>query len=194
MKIELVDCFDSFSWNLAAALSNHGDVVTTRVDALEVERASVADLLVLGPGPGTPDHYPALFALLERRSDRPVFGVCLGFQAQCLFEGGRLKRGAPVHGMTASLLHDGGSEFRDVPQRSEVMRYHSLIIEEVGRDFEVCATTPDGITMAARHTSRPWFGVQFHPESVASQDGARLIDNVIAGWVIAGWIVGERNG
>jgi anthranilate synthase component 2 len=187
-RILLVDCFDSFSWNVVGLLRDAG----ARVDVVRSDRALVThadrtrpDLVVLSPGPGRPTEYPRVLDLLDRRLGRLAFlGVCLGMQALGEVAGAAVVRApAPRHGKTSPVRHDGGAEFRGVRNPFRVMRYHSLRLDEatLPSSLGVAArSADDGVVMAVRHRVHDAFGVQFHPESFGTPVGGRLIANLLA--------------
>jgi len=187
-RILLVDCFDSFSHNVAGALRvlrARVEVVRSDVDLGEAVLRTAPDLIVLSPGPGRPSDYPGVRALVRRELARiPILGVCLGMQAIAEAEGARIVRAPrPLHGKTSRVRHDGGPEFAGVPRRFTVMRYHSLRVDEstCPGSLEPAARSDDGVIMALRHRSAPAFGVQFHPESFGTAHGGRILANVLAG-------------
>jgi len=181
----VVDNYDSFTYNLVQMFRQHPlDVVVRRSDA--VTPADVTALgpsyLVVGPGPGDPAHAGVSCELIARFGTTiPTFGVCLGLQ--CLNEvyGGRTVRTQPVHGKTSAIDHAGRGLFAGVPAPLVVARYHSLAVEPAAaalRDhLEITARTTDGVIMGLAHRRAPLCGVQFHPESVLTEHGARLIRN-----------------
>jgi anthranilate synthase/aminodeoxychorismate synthase-like glutamine amidotransferase len=132
--------------------------------------------VVLSPGPGHPDEYD--WSLLDL--GRPVLGVCLGLQGMVTHFGGRVGRDRPAHGEVASIDHDGRGVFGGLPQGLGAVRYHSLAALEVPDALEVSASS-DGVVMGVRHRELPLEGVQFHPESILSEHGARMVENFIAG-------------
>ncbi len=186
MKILLIDNFDSFVYNLAQAFGALGaSPVVVRNDASldELRRVDPA-ALVISPGPGTPREAGVSGAAIELFSPRiPVLGVCLGHQ--CIGEvfGGTVDRAGvgPVHGKTSVIEHDAKGVFDGVASPMIATRYHSLAIEE--RDFpdvlEVTARSSDGVVMGVRHKDLRVEGVQFHPESVLTEDGPRLMQNFL---------------
>jgi len=188
-RVFFVDCFDSFSWNVVGLLRDGG----ARVDVVRSDRALVGaadrfrpDLVVLSPGPGRPSEYPRVMDLIDRRLGRwPFLGVCLRMQALGESEGAVVSRApAPRHGKTSRVRHDGGAEFEGVRSPFEVMRYHSLRLDEASLppSLEIAARSEDDdVIMAIRHRSHDAFGVQFHPESFATTAGGRLVANLLAG-------------
>jgi anthranilate synthase/aminodeoxychorismate synthase-like glutamine amidotransferase len=187
-RVLLVDCLDSFSWNIVGLLREIGarvDVLRSDADLDTAVDGAPPDLLVLSPGPGRPTDYPGVLRLVESTLGRvPLLGVCLGCQAIAHVEGARTVRAPrPLHGKTSPVRHDGGPEWSGVPRTFTAMRYHSLCVEEEGLppDLEPAARADDGVLMALRHRRVPAFGVQFHPESFLTGPGGRILANVLAG-------------
>jgi anthranilate synthase/aminodeoxychorismate synthase-like glutamine amidotransferase len=180
--ILLVDNYDSFTWNLFQVMGGLGaDVEVLRNDAVTVAQIRGMDVrgIVLSPGPGTPDESGVcLDVLRELQGELPILGVCLGHQAICQVAGGHIGRAAaPVHGKPWDVLHDGRGIFEGLPQPLRAGRYHSLVATDVPDTLRVAARTPEGEVMAVQDRARPTWGVQFHPESVLTPDGDRLLAN-----------------
>ncbi len=184
----LLDNYDSFTWNLFHYLEELGvDVLVRRNDAITVEEALDARIraIVISPGPGRPENAgitPALVrAAAERR--RPLLGVCLGHQAIGHVFGARIVRaGRVMHGKTSPVRHDGGSVFAGLPSPFVATRYHSLVIARDGLPAELVVTAEsedDGEIMGIAHRHLPLHGVQFHPESIASEQGHQLLANFL---------------
>ena len=180
--ILLIDNYDSFTWNLYQQMAGLGaEVAVHRNDALDVAGclALGAGAIVLSPGPGRPAQAgvcPALIAALPERL--PLLGVCLGHQALVEHYGGALEQDpVPVHGRSSPVHHDGSELFRDLQSPFEAGRYHSLRAQRgaLPEPLELTAWTEDGLVMAVRHRELPRFGVQFHPESVLTPQGTRLV-------------------
>lgn len=185
--ILLVDNYDSFTWNLFQQMAGLGaEVEVVRNDALDVAGflALGARAVVLGAGPGRPRDAGASLELLARLpATVPVLGVCLGHEALVEHEGGALEVDpVPVHGRASAVHHDGSALFADLSSPFEAGRYHSLRArrEDLPATLAVTAWTADGLVMAVRHRELPRFGVQFHPESILTPDGARLMANFLA--------------
>lgn len=185
--IFVLDNYDSFTYNLVQYLGELGaELEVQRNDAVtvdEVERELRPERIVVSPGPGTPDDAGITLSLIERFAGRvPLLGVCLGHQAIGQVFGGRVVRApAPVHGKPVEVCHDGKTIFEGLDYRFPAARYHSLVVE---RDtlpdcLEVSATTPDGLIMGLRHRELKVEGVQFHPESVLTAEGKRLLSNFL---------------
>jgi len=182
----VLDNYDSFTFNLVQYMGELGaDVVVRRNDELtpqEVE-ALHPERIVLSPGPCTPQEAGISIDLIRHMAGKvPILGVCLGHQAIGAAFGGNIIR-APklMHGKTSAVQHDGKTIFDGISTPMTCTRYHSLIVEEKGlpKDLEVSARTADGTIMGLRHRSFPVEGVQFHPESVLTTDGKRLIQNFL---------------
>jgi anthranilate synthase/aminodeoxychorismate synthase-like glutamine amidotransferase len=183
----IIDNYDSFTWNLAHRLGELGaPAVVVRNDAVtvdEVERRAPSRL-VISPGPGRPEGAGVSVGLLRRFAGRvPILGVCLGHQALAVAFGGRVDRAAaPMHGKTSMVTHDGSPLFAGLATEIEVGRYHSLVIPNDGVPpgfVRAAWVTGDGTVMAVRHERWPVFGVQFHPESVLTPIGHRLLQNFL---------------
>ena len=187
-RILVVDNYDSFVYNLVQYLGQLGaEVVVRRNDAVtpdELDDLAVAGVLV-SPGPGAPESAGQSMAFVRACADRalPLFGVCLGHQAIGAVFGGRVVR-APelLHGKTSEVHHDGVGVLAGLPSPFIATRYHSLAVDEAGLagDIEVTGRTASGIVMALRHRTLPIEGVQFHPESVLTQGGHRIVANWLA--------------
>lgn len=183
----LIDNYDSFTWNLAHRLGELGaDVKVVRNDAVsvaEIERMA-PEKLVISPGPGRPEGAGVSVDALRRFAGRmPILGVCLGHQALAVAFGGRVDRArAPMHGKTSIVAHEGSHLFAGLSATFDAGRYHSLVIarDAVPVDFVTTAwTTEDETIMGIRHQRWPIFGVQFHPESVLTPVGHRLLENFL---------------
>ncbi len=186
-RILLIDNYDSFTFNLVQGLRALGaDVRVARNDEITPEEALVLETthVVLSPGPGTPARAGRMPALLELFLERvPILGVCLGHQAIGARFGGRIARAArPVHGKHSRIYHDGRGVFRGLPNPFEAGRYHSLCVGEEGLASElvISAWTAEGEIMGLRHRTLPVEGVQFHPESILTPRGGRILANFLA--------------
>jgi anthranilate synthase/aminodeoxychorismate synthase-like glutamine amidotransferase len=184
--ILVIDNYDSFTFNLVQLLYTLGaEVKVARNDEIDVEgvAASGASHLVVSPGPCTP-HEAGVSMAAIRASKVPVLGVCLGHQSiGAVFGGNVIRAPEPVHGKTASIRHEGRSIFEGMPHAFQAARYHSLVVEAASlpAELEATAWTPDGLIMGLRHRERPVVGVQFHPESVLTPEGPRLVRNFLDG-------------
>jgi anthranilate synthase component II len=183
----LIDNYDSFTWNLAHRLGELGaDVRVVRNDAVtigDIERMTPARL-VISPGPGRPESAGISVDALRRFTGRiPILGVCLGHQALATAFGGRVERAAaPMHGKVSMVSHEGSHLFTGLSATFEAGRYHSLMIPRDGlpREFVLSAWVEgNGTVMGVRHERFPVFGVQFHPESVLTPVGHRLLQNFL---------------
>jgi anthranilate synthase component 2 len=182
----VLDNYDSFTFNLVQYMGELGaDVVVRRNDELTPEEveALAPDRILLSPGPCTPQEAGISIDLIRHMAGKvPILGVCLGHQAIGAAFGGKIVR-APklMHGKTSQVEHDGKTIFAGLDTPMTCTRYHSLIVQEKGlpRDLEISARTADGTIMGLRHRSLPIEGVQFHPESVLTSDGKRLIENFL---------------
>ena len=185
--ILVLDNYDSFTFNLVQILAAFGrDVEVVRNDALTVDEilAKRPDRIVVSPGPGRPEDAGVSCALIARNTDVPLLGVCLGHQALGAVFGGRVSR-APtlMHGKTSEISHDGRGLFAGLPSPFTATRYHSLVVDRdsVPEVLRVTATTADGIVMGLAHRTRPLAGVQFHPESILTTEGEKLLKNFVEG-------------
>ncbi|WP_417515151.1 anthranilate synthase component II [Minwuia sp.] len=184
--ILLIDNYDSFTYNLVHYLGELGaDVTVRRNDVLSVDEALAMkpDAIVLSPGPGRPETAGISLDLLARApEDLPVFGVCLGHQTIGQAFGGKVVLASELmHGKTSGIRHTDGGVFEGLPEGFEATRYHSLTVERgsLPDELMITAETEDGHIMGLRHRSRPVFGVQFHPESIASEHGHALLKNFL---------------
>ncbi len=172
--VVVVDHRDSYTWNLVhlvAAVTGVLPVVVQWDDPVDLAAYSH---IVLSPGPGHPEEYRWSFD-----EGRPVLGVCLGLQGMVLAFGGEVGRVEPAHGAVEAVTHDGRGIFAGVPSPLDAVRYHSLAAVRLPDELEASAWAADGTVMGARHRSLPIEGVQFHPESILSEHGARLVANFL---------------
>ena len=184
-RVLVVDNYDSFTYNLVQYLGELG----AEVEAVRNDAASVEDLLdggwdrvVVSPGPCTPNEAGISVEAMRRfpGAGVPTLGVCLGHQSLAQAFGGRVVRHLPVHGKTTEVEHDGTGLFAGLPNPLTVGRYHSLVVDP---DLPPCLQATahgGGVLMAMRHRELPAAGVQFHPESVLTPDGRRLLENFLA--------------
>jgi anthranilate synthase component 2 len=191
MKLLMVDNYDSFTFNLVQYFGELGaDVKVVRNDEIDVEGIAGLrpDALVLSPGPCTPAEAGVCVAAIEAFAGRlPILGVCLGHQAIGAALGGRVVRARRLmHGKTDVLQHDGRGVYANLPERFDVIRYHSLAIERetLPALLEVTSTSSDGEIMGVRHrelaaTKTPLEGVQFHPESILTEHGRAMLRNFL---------------
>ncbi|MEO5375773.1 MAG: aminodeoxychorismate/anthranilate synthase component II [Alphaproteobacteria bacterium] len=183
----LIDNYDSFTYNLWHYLGEAGvEVEVRRNDALTAEQALAMGPrgIVISPGPCDPDRAGICLELIRQAAGRvPLLGVCLGHQSIGQAFGGRVVRApVPMHGKVSAIRHIGTGVFAGLPSPFKATRYHSLIVERESLPdaLEVTAETDDGLIMGLAHRTLPIHGVQFHPESIASEHGHALIDNFIA--------------
>jgi anthranilate synthase component 2 len=184
--IVLIDNYDSFTFNLVHYLGGLGaDVVVHRNDKVTPEEVidSAPEAIVLSPGPCTPTEAGICLELIAKASARiPILGVCLGHQAIGQAFGGRVVRApVPVHGKLSEIRHKSTGIFRGINGPFQATRYHSLVVDRatMPRELVVSAETEDGLVMGLAHASLPLYGVQFHPESIASEHGHLLLKNFL---------------
>lgn len=182
----LIDNYDSFTYNLVHYLGELGATVTVRRnDALSVAEALdlATEGLILSPGPCDPDHAGICLDLVRRAPEElPILGVCLGHQViGQVFGGAIIHAPAPMHGKLSAVHHDGTGVFRGLAEDFLATRYHSLMVasDRLPDSLAVTARTADGVIMGLRHRQRPVHGVQFHPESIASENGHALLRNFL---------------
>ncbi len=183
----LIDNYDSFAYNLVHYLGELGaEVQVRRNDAITVDEALALKPqgIVLSPGPATPDKAGICLELVRRAAGSvPILGVCLGHQAIGQAFGGKVVRApVPMHGKISEIHHNGGAVLKGIPNRFRATRYHSLIVDRPSLPacLEVTAETDDGLIMGLAHRQLAVHGVQFHPESIASEHGHRLLENFLA--------------
>ncbi|WP_028965219.1 anthranilate synthase component II [Sphingomonas phyllosphaerae] len=182
--ILVVDNYDSFTWNLVHYVMELGaEVRVVRNDALTAAEAlaSGAQAILISPGPCTPNEAGVSLDLVAACAEarRPLFGVCLGHQSIGQHFGGKVVRGGLMHGKTCPVEHDGTGVFAGLPSPFTATRYHSLIVTDVPDSLIVNATAGDASVMGLRHRELPIHGVQFHPESIATEHGHDLIANFL---------------
>lgn len=186
-RVLFVDNFDSFSYNVVHLLALAGaapDVMLNDDPRLQPAVLEGYDALVVGPGPGRPEHAPQMLRALRAAIDRemPVFGVCLGLQAIGEVLGASVTH-APkqMHGKTSHIIHDGSGVFAELPTPVEATRYHSLCLDPatIPDELRVVARSEDGVVQGIAHRARPVHAVQFHPESVLSEHGRQIVENFL---------------
>ena len=193
--ILVIDNYDSFTWNLVHYLMELGaQVEVVRNDAISAGQAlsSGAEAYLISPGPCTPNEAGVSLDLVAAcaAAGKPLLGVCLGHQSIGQHFGGKVVRAAQLmHGKTSAIAHDGSGLFAGLPSPFTGTRYHSLIVEEVPETLIVNARTADGVVMGFRHPTLPIHGVQFHPESIATEHGHAMLANFMT---LAGMRVKER--
>jgi anthranilate synthase component 2 len=184
-SIALIDNYDSFTWNLVHALGALGaEVEVHRNDAVSVDQVDEmrADAIVISPGPCTPNEAGISVALIQRLGKTtPILGVCLGHQSVGQAYGGEIVRAHPVHGKVSTIRHRGEGVLRGINGPFSATRYHSLVIEResLPEDLVITAETDEGIVMSVSHKRHPVHGVQFHPESIASEHGQTVLKNFL---------------
>jgi anthranilate synthase component 2 len=182
--ILVIDNYDSFTWNLVHYLMELGvEVRVERNDSLSAAEAlaSNAQGFLISPGPCTPTEAGVSLDLVAACADaqRPLLGVCLGHQAIGQHFGGKVVRGGLMHGKTSPIDHDGTGVFAGLPTPFTATRYHSLIVTDIPDTLAVNATASDGSVMGFRHRALPIHGVQFHPESIATEHGHAMLANFL---------------
>jgi anthranilate synthase component II len=195
--IVLIDNYDSFTFNLVHYLGELGaDVVVHRNDKISAREVIDADpdAIVLSPGPCTPNEAGICLELVEDAASKiPMFGVCLGLQSIGQAFGGKVVRApAPVHGKLSEITHQGQGVFRGINGPFKATRYHSLVVDRATLPDALAVTAEtDGLVMGAAHKSLPVHGVQFHPESIASEHGHLMLKNFLE--LAATWNAGRRH-
>jgi anthranilate synthase component 2 len=186
MQVLLIDNYDSFTYNLVHLLGRlEVEVSVVRNDELTVDDviARGPDAIVISPGPSRPERAGISVELVRRLGPTiPILGVCLGHQAIGVAFGARVARVEPVHGKRSAIFHSGRGAFRALSSPIFAARYHSLAIDRgsIPAELEVTAWSPDGIPMAVAHRSDPIQGLQFHPESILTDDGEALVANFLS--------------
>ncbi len=183
----VIDNYDSFTYNLVQYLGELGATMEIRrndaVSIDEIETSLKPEKILISPGPGTPDDAGVSLEILKVFGSRvPILGVCLGHQAIGQMFGGRVVRApVPVHGKPVEIRHDGRTIFKDLEENFQAGRYHSLIVERESLPdcLEISAESPDSLIMAMRHKTLRIEGVQFHPESILTTAGKKLLRNFL---------------
>ena len=192
--ILVIDNYDSFTWNLVHYLMELGaEVEVVRNNAMSAGQAlsTGADAFLISPGPCTPNEAGISLDLVAACADagKPLLGVCLGHQSIGQHFGGKVVRGGLMHGKTSPVSHDGTGLFQGLPSPFTATRYHSLVVQDIPSKLLVNATSDDMMVMGFRHATLPIHGVQFHPESIATEHGHAMLANFMR---IAGLPVKER--
>ena len=181
LRILLLDNYDSFTYNLYQYLCQLGaDVEVVRNDEISVDEIAARELdgIVVSPGPSRPENAGVTLDVIRHFGPRmPVLGVCLGHQSIGMVYGGEVITVEPVHGKKSAVDHRGQGIFEGLPTPVEAGRYHSLAVarESIPDVLEVTATSPDGLVMGLRHREHPVEGIQFHPESILTEDGMTML-------------------
>ncbi|MDD1665660.1 MAG: aminodeoxychorismate/anthranilate synthase component II [Methanomicrobiales archaeon] len=188
MRVLVIDCYDSFTFNLTQLVGSLGAApeVILNDSPPEVLERDAWDRIILSPGPGRPEESGLCLTALATISRRiPTLGVCLGHQAVCTAFGGRVVRGdRPVHGKTSFISHDGKGIYEGILNPFTATRYHSLVADRRSLPSDLVVTAEsqeDGCVMGVRHRRFPIEGVQFHPESILTGEGAKIIGNFLFG-------------
>lgn len=184
----LIDNYDSFTYNIVQYLGDLGaEPDVYRNDRITVDEvlAKKPDGVIISPGPCNPDQAGICLDLIRACADNalPMFGVCLGIQALGqVFGGDVIRAPIPMHGKISNIRHDGNSVFKGLPSPLKATRYHSLVVDmtTVPADLEITAQSEDGLIMGLAHTSLPLHGVQFHPESIATEHGHKMFQNFLS--------------
>jgi para-aminobenzoate synthetase component 2 len=186
MRILMIDNYDSFTYNLVQYLGELGaELIVRRNDAIDIAgvRAMAPQAIVISPGPCTPKEAGISVALLrEMAGELPILGVCLGHQCVGEAFGAKVVRaGRLMHGKTSAIVHDGATIFAGLPSPFEAMRYHSLLVaaDSIPSCLAVSARTAEGEVMGLRHRTLAVEGIQFHPESIGTPEGKRLLANFL---------------
>ncbi len=184
-RILIIDNYDSFVYNLYQCLGELGaQPIVRRNDEVtigEIRKMGVC-AIVLSPGPGHPQNardFGVCADVLSSLPDVPILGVCLGHQGIITHFGGKVGKVLPMHGKVSRIYHNGSGLFEGISNPLEVMRYHSLAGLEIPECLEVCAKTGDGCVMAVAHREAGIYGVQFHPESIMTQEGRGILSNFL---------------
>ena len=184
-RVVVVDHYDSYTWNLVHLVASvTGELpVVVQHDQVSVDALDGFTHVLLSPGPGSPDDADDFRVGRELllRAATPVLGVCLGMQGLVSAYGGRVAAVEPAHGEVAEVDHDGSGLFHGIPSPFEAVRYHSLAAVGLPDCLRVTARSRDGVVQGVAHRSLPLQGVQFHPESVLTGHGARLVENFLEG-------------
>ncbi|MBK7381563.1 MAG: aminodeoxychorismate/anthranilate synthase component II [Ignavibacteriales bacterium] len=184
MKILVIDNYDSFTFNLVQLInSSRHKIIIKRNDELNEQSIKLVspDKILISPGPGKPENSKASIIAIKYFGSRiPILGVCLGHQAIAIAFGAKVVKASELlHGKTSKIYHDGNKIFNNMPQPFTAMRYHSLIVDKntLPDDLIVTAETSDGLVMGIRHNNFPIEGIQFHPESILTENGKKLVKN-----------------
>ena len=184
MKILVIDNYDSFTYNLVQMLGVYNcELIVKRNDEISINeiRLLAPDKILISPGPGRPENSEVTLSTIKRFSGKiPILGVCLGHQAIGYSFGGKIINAKNImHGKTSKIKHDNKTIFKDVPPNFEATRYHSLIVERksLPEELEISSETEDGTIMGIRHKHLPIEGIQFHPESILTIEGKKIIKN-----------------
>ena len=182
-RLAMIDNYDSFTYNLVQYMAELGaEPAVFRNDEVTVEELSKFDGVVISPGPGTPDDAGVSNDTIRALSGKvAILGVCLGHQCIGQVFGGEVVRHEPAHGKTAWVHHDNSGVLAGVSEPFEATQYHSLIVKRssMPQELVVTAWTHDGVVMGLRHVKHPTYGVQFHPESILTKEGKKILGNFV---------------
>jgi len=184
--ILIIDNYDSFTYNLVQYIgASNPDIEVHRNNKItigEIKELS-PERIVISPGPGIPEDAGISIDIVNLyKRDIPIFGICLGHQAIAVAFGGKVDRANEiVHGKTSTIKHTGSAIFNGVPKKFEATRYHSLVAMEDSfpKDLKITARTDNGLIMAIEHEKYPIYGVQFHPESIVTEHGMKIVQNFL---------------
>lgn len=186
--ILIIDNYDSFTYNLYQFTGEiYKDVKVIRNDALGIEdiEEMAPSGIILSPGPGRPENAGICVDAVKKFSGKiPILGICLGHQAIGYAFGGKIVRADKImHGKTSTILHDESAIFQDIKNPLSVMRYHSLVIDRISlpKSLNITAETKDGVIMGIKHKKDETYGLQFHPESILTEEGRKIIKNFVEG-------------
>jgi anthranilate synthase/aminodeoxychorismate synthase-like glutamine amidotransferase len=184
--ILIIDNYDSFTYNLVQYIGAlNPNLEVHRNDKITLDEIKILDpdKIVISPGPGIPENAGLSIDIVKLyKRDKPIFGICLGHQAITVAFGGKVDRANEiVHGKTSKITHSGSKIFSDIPEIFEATRYHSLVAIEDAfpSDLKVIARTDNGLIMALEHKKYPIYGVQFHPESIVTEHGMKMVKNFL---------------
>ncbi len=184
MKILIIDNYDSFTYNIVQILGKEKNkLIVVKNDEIQLDFVAdqKPDKILISPGPGRPENAGISLDLIENFRDKiPILGVCLGYQAIAYAFGSQIVTADDImHGKVSKIKHDGRTIFENLKQNFEAMRYHSLIVDRktIPTEIEISAETEDGTVMGLRHTHFPLEGIQFHPESILTNEGEKIITN-----------------
>ena len=186
--IIIIDNYDSFTYNLYQMVGEiYPDIMVKKNDEITVDQIKKLEprAIIISPGPGSPENVRdfgiSMQVIKELGSEIPILGVCLGHQGIFMAFGGEIKRNEPVHGKQSSIHHNEEGIFSGIKNPLPAARYHSLIcrIETNPKCMEITARTIDGMIMGIKHKEKPIFGLQFHPESVGTSQGIRILENFL---------------
>ena len=196
--IALIDNYDSFTYNIVQYLQELGSEVAV-FEANDIGNLDEFSHIIISPGAGKPSQAQGSLGVIGKYARvKPILGICLGHQCIAHFFGGKVRKGTePIHGKTSKLRFMQDMLFEGCEQGFEVMRYHSLCVSDVGEELEAIAWSEDGVIMALRHKRLPIYGLQYHPESILSSNGKRVLSNFLEsqpslGGGGKGWLLLEK--